>query len=298
MDLRYLQIIMTNGENELKMGVGCPIKIVSMSGIESSEYSIHTTTSATEDGSSVTGKHVEARNINLVFGVDDFSNSVQHRRNLVRFFNPKNTIHLKINYCYSQVQINCEIASFKFSDQVTLWDILEGNLELLCPFPYFSDLDNFGKNIAAFTAQWAYPLTFSNVENDKHELHKIFGYKTFSNVAVLPNKGDVSTGVVIKLTATRGYVKNPIIKKESTNEFIEVFLEMEKGDVITIDTNSGKKEITYTHLGVTKKISNKINKQSTYFSINVGDNAIRYDAEVNYTNLDVHLYYTPKYLGV
>ena len=45
-------------------------------------------------------------------------------------------------------------------------------------------------------------------------------------------------------------------------------------------------------------ISRKLDKLSTYFSIDGPDNVIQYDADENYTNLDVYLYYQSKYLGV
>ena len=34
------------------------------------------------------------------------------------------------------------------------------------------------------------------------------------------------------------------------------------------------------------------------FELEVGNNYLEYDADENYTNLDVRLFYTPLYLGV
>lgn len=42
----------------------------------------------------------------------------------------------------------------------------------------------------------------------------------------------------------------------------------------------------------------RIDRQSEPFQLAVGDNYLEYDADGNYTNLDVNLFYTPKYLGV
>lgn len=41
-----------------------------------------------------------------------------------------------------------------------------------------------------------------------------------------------------------------------------------------------------------------IDRKSDPFQLEVGDNYLEYDADENYTNLDVNLYYRPKYLGV
>ena len=42
----------------------------------------------------------------------------------------------------------------------------------------------------------------------------------------------------------------------------------------------------------------KIDRLSEPFKLEVGENYLEYDADENYTNLDVMLYYTPLYLGV
>lgn len=287
MENKYLLCTFESNGKKLSMGCGCPLKIVSISGIESPEYSVHTETNATEDGSTVVGKKIDERRINLVFAVDEIKNTEMYRQQLIHFFNPKHPVKMTINYCYTKAQIQCEINSFNFTTQTTMWDYLEANLELLCPYPYFSDLDNFGKNIAAITAQFAFPLVLG-------PKGKIMGYKTLKQEVSLFNKGDVDTGLEIRFTAKRGAVKNPKITNTLTGEFIEVLKEMEMGDVIVINTNAGKKGITCNGINISKDI----NKLSTYFKIRVGDNLIRYDANENYTNLDVNLYYSPKYLGV
>lgn len=284
---KYLLCTFESNGKKLQMGCGCPIKIVSISGIESTEYSIHTENNASEDGSSVYGKKVGDRRISLVFAIDDLKNTEIYRQQLIHFFNPKFSLKLILNYCYTQAQIECEVSSFNFTTQSSLWDYLEANLDLLCPYPYFSDLDNFGKNIAAITGQFAFPLILPPAG-------KIMGYKTLQQEVNLLNKGDVETGLEIRFTAKRGSVTNPRITNILTGEFIEVMKVMNRGDVITINTNSGKKRIDLNG----NNISKDINKLSTYFKIRIGDNLIRYEAEENYTNLDVTLFYSPKYLGV
>ena len=99
---------------------------------------------------------------------------------------------------------------------------------------------------------------------------------------------------MIQFTAARGAVKNPKIIKLSTGEYLRVIVDMQKGDILTIDTNKGRKGVRLNG----EMISRKLDKLSTYFSIDGSDNIIQYDADENYTNLDVYLYYQSKYLGV
>ena len=102
------------------------------------------------------------------------------------------------------------------------------------------------------------------------------------------------TGIVIQFTAARGAVKNPKITKLSTGEYLRVIVDMQKGDILIIDTNKGRKGVKLNG----EMISRRLDKLSTYFSIDGPDNIIQYDADENYTNLDVYLYYQSKYLGV
>lgn len=295
MDTTYLLLTFIRSDgNQLQMGCGCPLKVSKISGIESPEYIVHTSSSAMEPGSYVTGKKVEERVIEITFGIDDWRNREFYRSQVIHFFNPTHTFTLRLNWCYTQVQIECELEKFQFDDVESMWNPSAGDITLLCPYPYWSDLDNFGKNIAAITSQWAWPVSFAATKSEHHEEGKIFGFKTFKNEVNLPNKGDVPTGIIIQFTAARGSVKNPKITKLSTGEYLRVLVEMQKGDILIIDTNKGKKNVKLNG----ELISRKLDKLSTYFSIDGQDNIIQYDADENYTNLDVFLYYQSKYLGV
>lgn len=287
MDNKKLILEYESNGKSLLMGNDQAIKIVSIEGIESSDYLIHSASNATVDGVTITGKKVDQRIINVVFAIDDLENTELYRQQLIHFFNPKYPMRFKIDYCGVEAEIICEIESFKFTTQTSMWDYLEGNLSLLCPEPYFASLDNFGKNIAAMTRMFAFPFVIP-------PRGSIMSYRTLKQEVLLRNDGDVETGIEIHIIAERGTVKNPKITKISTEEFIEIPITMRKGDIITINTNLGKKTITYNGTNIFKTK----NKLSTFFTIDVGDNLIRYDAEENYTNLDVKLFYTPKYLGV
>lgn len=296
MDKKYLLLTLENGQSTIKMGVGEVIKVVRVDGFESPDYVLHTTSIATADGTKITGKKVEERTIDITFAIDDINNTEVYRKQLQKFFNPKNTIKLKMNWCYSQAQIECEVEQFSWTSIESMWNYLEGNVTLKCPFPYWSDLDNFGKNIAAITPMFTFPLGMIsfNESQGKHVAYQTMGYNSLSKEVLLNNKGDVPTGVEIHFIAKRGNVKNPKITLLNTGEFIEVIQDMQKNDVIVINTNVGHKGITKNGINIFKEK----NKLSSFFQLAIGDNKIAYDALENYTNLDVRVYYTPKYLGV
>lgn len=296
MENKYLLLTFDNGKELLKMGVGQDIGVTSINGVEAPTYSIHTSSIATSDGSLITGEHVDERIIDLSWGIKNRAMEETIRRKMQSFFNPKSTIILKINHCYNQARIECKLRSFKVDSKETMWSIKTGSISLLCPFPYWSDLDNYGRNIAAFTPQFTFPLAITTFfKNKGNRPGKIMGYKTLSTEVNLHNKGDVATGLEVRFVAKRGAVTKPKISKLDTEEFIELLVEMKKGDVVVVNTNVGEKSIH--HNG--KNIFKDKNKLSSFFQLDIGDNIIKYDAQDNtYTNLDVDIYYTPKYLGV
>ena len=178
--------------------------------------------------------------------------------------------------------------------------------DLLCPDPYMLNVDNFGKNMANISPLFAFPwmVLGSRMTSGKLDYPPearglllggmTMGYRTLHKEVVLSNDGDVPTGVQIQFVATRGPVTNPKITNTGTGQYMRVKVAMQKGDVLLIDTNDSHQTITLNGVNYYQHIDRK----SDPFELAVGDNYLEYDADENYTNLDVNLFYRPKYLGV
>lgn len=295
MNNKKLILSFKRDQDFLTVGSNQPIGIVTVEGLEASDYSVHTSSNSVFDGSTVSGKKVEERFIHVLLSTKDISNKEVYRQQLIHFFNPKKTIKMQADYCGSKAVIECEVYAFKPTTEVSLWDPFEVLVTLICPYPYFADLDNFGKNIAANTGLFAFPLSFMTFNrNQSSRRGQVMSYTTLTDEVVLNNKGDVETGLEVMFIAKRGPATNPKITNLSTGEFIEVIAEMVQGDEIRIDTNVGKKNIYLNGVSIFKQK----NKMSTFFNLNTGDNKVSYEAETNSTNLDVKIFYTPKYTGV
>ncbi|HEX3075966.1 MAG TPA: phage tail family protein, partial [Lachnospiraceae bacterium] len=114
------------------------------------------------------------------------------------------------------------------------------------------------------------------------------------------NKGDVETGMRIVFRA-KGALTNPSLFNVETREFIKINKAMTAGEVITIDTNYGKKGITLRKNGVESNILNYIDIAgggNTFLQLAVGDNLLRYNADTGADNLEVDIYFDNRYLGV
>ena len=123
---------------------------------------------------------------------------------------------------------------------------------------------------------------------------QITGYRTLTKEVLLPNDGDVPTGVQIQFIAERGPCTNPKITHVGSGLFVRVKVAMEQGDVLLVDTNIRHQVIELNGVNIYQKID----RLSEPFELAVGNNYLEYDADTNYTNLDVRLFYTPLYLGV
>ena len=124
------------------------------------------------------------------------------------------------------------------------------------------------------------------------------GYREPSIIVNVYNGGDVQTGMRIDFRAT-GITANPKILNVETGEFIKFAnLPMQAGDVLSMYTGYGQKQINFTHNGVTADAFRYLDIDSTYLQLAVGDNLFRYEATENPENLEVSIYHNNQYLGV
>ena len=125
------------------------------------------------------------------------------------------------------------------------------------------------------------------------------GLKQPSLIINAENDGDVETGIRIEFKA-RGTVTNPSLFNVETREYIKINKTMVDGEVIMVNTNYGKKKIESILNGVTTNILNLIDlgMGDSFLQLDVGDNLLRYDADINMNNLEINIYFNPKYVGV
>lgn len=300
-----ITIELTCNGKTLLMGPGEDIDINAVTGLESSELEISTSDNALVDGASVDGKKIKPRAIHIEASFKSNKDNAANRAAVIKFFNPKYTGKALITCMGVSRNIEYELEGWTFKATKNVDQKLGIIVDLLCPDPYMLNVDNFGKNMANITPLFAFPwMMLSRRASGKLDYNPkarglllggaTMGYRTLHKEVVLANDGDVSTGVQIQFIATRGEVTNPKITNTLTGQYMRVNIVMQQGDVLLIDTNERHQVITLNGVNCYQKIDRK----SEPFQLDVGDNYLEYDADVNYTNLDVNLFYTPKYLGV
>ena len=301
-----LTIELTCNGKTLRMGPGEDIDITAVTGLESSELDISTSDNALVDGASVDGKKIKPRPIHIEASFKSNKNNPENRANVIKFFNPKYTGKALITNMGVSRNIEYELEGWTFASVRNMDNKLKILVDLLCPDPYMLNVDNYGKNMANISALFAFPWRMLSTRMTSGKLDypdkargmllggMTMGYRTLYKEVVLANDGDVPTGVQIQFVATRGPVTNPKITNTGTGQYMRVNVAMQQGDILLIDTNDRHQVITLNGVNYYQHIDRK----SEPFKLAVGDNYLEYDADENYTNLDVNLFYTPKYLGV
>lgn len=276
--------------------------ITKYEGLESSEFKLKFMDNALVDGETTDGKKISGRPIHLEATLRDGANNGANRQRIIKFFNPKYVGKLTAEHSGTIRNIEYEIEGWTFATPENVFEKLAIVVDLICPDPYMKNVDNFGKNMADITPQTAFPWrVVPRKIYDTPDPFKgltlagqITGYRTLKKEVVLANDGDVPCSVQIKFVATRGTVTNPKITLTGTGQYMRIVTSMEKGDVIIVDTNPRHQVIEFNG----ENYYHHIDRKSDPFELAVGDNYLEYDADTNYTNLDVMLYYTPLYLGV
>lgn len=305
MTVNTIKIELTCNGRTLAMGPNEDMDITKVTGLESSELEISTSNNALVDGVSVDGKKIGPRPIHIEAKFKNSRNNPENRAAVIKFFNPKYTGKALITNMGISRNIEYELEGWTFAEQVNLDTRLGVIIDLICPDPYMLNVDNFGKNMAHYTPQFHFPWhsLVKRAESVTPYPEKarglmlggmVTGYRTLRKEVVLANDGDVSTGVQIQFVAKRGAAKNPKIISVKTGQFMRVVCDMQKGDVLLIDTNARHQVIELNGVNY----YHHIDRKSEPFELEVGENYLEYDADENYTNLDVNLYYRPKYLGV
>ena len=285
MDYKFNAIFKSNN-NEIEMNKNTDIKIIDIEGIEASSYTINTISSE-QDGAIVTSTKIEPREITVTGDIEKNENETANRDKLIRFFNPKTTGEFYIVRNNIERKIQYRVSSLDFTTN-KLYEYIQFTLVLeSTEDPYFEDAKNRGNNLTLISPQFTFPLVIMQ------DRKKIMGYKVYKPYMPLVNDGDKETGLEIVITASRGQMKN-IKLTLNDNEYMQVNVTLNQWDVLTINTNPRKKSVTLNGIN----IINKIDRNSTFFSIGIGKSILKYECDDGATNIDINVKFYRKFLGV
>jgi phage-related protein len=295
MAVEYEKLIYTNERGEsLEFGVKSEYFVnisKDVTGISDISNTLYTTSSMGQHGETFISQKIEARDIEIKGSINSRNKDrvLDLRRKAQRILNPELAATLKYVYKDFTRVIDVKIDKAPvFSRKSVLQDF---TLQLTCPSPFWRDEIEDKQDIASWIANFEFELEIPEDEGIE------FAYREPNIIVDAYNEGDVSTGMRIEFRAT-GTVQQPILLNVNTGEFIQVNATLTAGDVVTINTEYGQKNVTIERDGVTQDYFRYIDVDSTFMQIEIGDNIFRYDAAAGLDLLEVTLYHTNKYLGV
>ena len=278
----------SNGKS-IEVGKGKPYRLLSIEGLEASDYEIFSTDNVMGDGANVNNKKIKARNLMPEIKYVGDNENIERQR-IISFFNLHKKGELTVTINEIARVIEYEVNSLKFNQQ-NINNPLKFLVNLYCPDPFFKDVTETRTDVSTEIGGFEFPL---EIPTEGLEL----SIRTINYITNIYNGGSVETPIRVVLRAI-GTVENPIIENLDTGEYIRVKRTLSKGDVLEINTEFGNKRVEIIRDdGSRENVFNYIDYKSKFFSIDSGDTRLKYGADLGDSNLDVYIYYTPRYLGV
>lgn len=256
-----------------------------ITGLEPPKVDVNTSENATNDGSTVNSVRVPKRNLVLYMTIE--GDVETNRINLYKYFPYKKTIELY----YKNNSRNVFIEGYVEHIDVGHFDEKQiAQISIICPQPYFKAVTNLVNYFSEVSSLFQFPFNISQAGIE-------FSAITTNIRKSIINIGEVESGVIIELNAI-GTVVNPIIYDVFKRTRLALKFTMEINDKITINTYQGKKSITLTRDGVTTNAMGYMTPDSSWLTLDVGDNVYAYESESGNANLQITFTTSALYGGV
>lgn len=266
--------------------------IEEIQGLGPAPATINTSELALVDGAQFNSSKLQMRTLSIAFAIE--RNVAQSRIAAFKVVRPKH----KVRAYYESETRNVYIDGYVESVSVTYYDMKQVcTVVVLCTQPYWRVAQAVIDEISSVTALFHFPFASTGpivsaiamLTEDMHELLTEDSLNivtddvttedepkeiVFGNIDPLvsidiPNNGDAETGIIIELQAY-GPVSNPKVYDYETGAFIGVNFNMQAGDLITINTQTGEKSVTLLRDGVTSNIFNSLMQGITWLQLPFG----------------------------
>lgn len=164
-------------------------------------------------------------------------------------------------------------------------------ISLLCPFPFFKDMNDTTVTMAG----WENVFEFEHEFKEPEELTR----RITELIKEIDNFGTVKeTGMEILIIANADVV-NPVVHHIEQNKFVRIEKTLKTGEAIRITTGIDDKMVYFIDAaGKETEANGYIDEDSEFIQLINGSNNIQYDAEEGAEHMDVSIKYRTLYLGV
>lgn len=287
--MKKIKFINSLGE-EFEFSNSCPFilqKFEQTNGVNS-----YTFKGVNQDGNTYLYSDFKEKDINLGIAViaQNTFQYANYKDKLFRVFNPKlGEGYLVYQDDIRERKIKCVVEKIPFLSNMTKC-VGTGTIALSANDPFWIDLVEQREEIALWIGDFEFGL---EITEEGIEM----GHREPSLIVNCLNNGDLETGMRIEFKALASLI-NPSLFNVHTREFIKINKTMAAGEVISVSTYFGNKQIISKLSGIESNVFYAIDEDSSFLQLNKGDNLFRYDAETGLDNLEVTIYHYDRYIGV
>lgn len=258
----------------LNLSTSSKYTLYKITGLQPPASAVNTSNNATSDGVTVNSVRVDKRNLVLYIALE--SDVEQSRLQLYRYFPLKKTITVYFKHGSRDVYIEGTVELIEV-DHFSSKQVAQ--ISIICPKPYFKAVNDLITYFSDVSALFQFPFSVSKVGME------ISAITTNVRKSII-NAGDVASGIIIDLYAI-GTVVNPILYDVFKRTHIKLMFTMEAGDHVIINTNHGEKSITLVRAGESTNIMGYMFPDSSWLTLEAGDNVFTYDCESGNSNLQI-----------
>ncbi len=268
-------------------GTASPFWWNSADGLDGLSANIYTVKGAGQDGETDVAANLAMRTVTIEGQIRSQSQAY-NRRVLLNAVRPAATGKLVYEFDGVTRYIRCRV---KQAPEFSNTRVEKFQIVFSCANPFWREGSGAKqvKDIALWVPALSFPVAIPAAGI-------VLEYRSPSLIVNIANTGDVPVGMLVEFRAT-GSTANPYLINVGTQEQLQINRDMDPGDVIRVWTGYGEKRVELTHAGVTSNVFNDLDVDSVFLQLAVGDNLLRYGADV-IDNLEATIYYDIAFVGV
>ena len=239
-------------------------QVISITGLDEPPAQVNLTDIAGMDGAKYNSAKLNTRNIVITLKIN--GKAEENRMELYRYFRTKQSL----TFYYKSESVDVFIEGYVETVECLIFSNAETmQVSIICPFPYFSSIDEIIADISNQFAGFTFPFS---IENDTPIP---FSFYVINRLTTIYNDG-ADTGLTIEVDVLGDGIENIKILNTLTGEYIELAYDFDNGDKVIITTLKGKKSVKLIRSGVTYNIFGSVQAGSKFFPLANGGNEFGY----------------------
>lgn len=276
-----------NGEVFLLTGDEPRYQVIDITGLNPARAQINTVSTAGLDGAKFNSSKLNVKNIVITIKINGAAE--QNRINLYNYFRAKEWCR----FYYSNDSRDVFIDGYVEGVECGLFSRKEiMQISIICPSPYFNAMSEIIADISNTIKLFVFPFAINAGEPIA------FSEYSEERITTVYNDSESEIGVLIEIVFG-DTVDAIMIKNTRTGEEFELDYAFEVGDVVTIDTNKGQKNVYLMRDGEKINMFPALKKGSKFFQLAAGVNTFGYLADgAEDKDIRITFTYRNQYRGV